>query len=68
MLYYTITYHTIPYNTIMYYTILYYTINYPEIGYPELCQLIEQYRLDPNKALGQIMKTAVALQIAFRAV
>ena len=32
-------------------------ISYPEIGYPEFCQLIEQENRDPNKALGQSIKS-----------
>ena len=40
-------------------------INYPEIGYPEFCQLIEQEKRDPNKALGQSIKLTVYLEFAF---
>ena len=32
-------------------------INYPEVGYPEFCQLMEQEPIDPNKALGQSIKS-----------
>ena len=40
-------------------------ISCPEAGYPEFCQPIEQYNIDPNKALGQSIKITVALQFVF---